>query len=137
MEPYAIVSLILALQFAAFGWRVNREISVGDEGRKTWFPIADWVNVVAMIATAIWGIIVPLATQRFGRASIVVVGIAALLIAVHPVSMACHYRIPSKDGRAIYPKNGRDYPYATGREIVCLILTAVAVIYFAWYLAAR
>lgn len=36
-----LVSMIVALQFVAFGWRINREITVGDAGRKTWFPIPD------------------------------------------------------------------------------------------------
>ena len=35
----SLVPSILALQFVAFGWRINREIPVGDSGRKTWFPM--------------------------------------------------------------------------------------------------
>ena len=31
-----LVTSALALQFAAFGWRILREIQLGDEGRRTW-----------------------------------------------------------------------------------------------------
>ena len=137
MEPYSIVSLILALQFAAFGWRINREIKVGDEGRKTWFPIADWINVLSMIATAFWGFIIPLATHRFGHWSNIVVAVAGILIVLHPISMACHYRLPSKEGRAIYIRSRGDYPYATGREIVWLVITIVAATGVAWFVGTR
>src|SRR5262245_11575782 len=59
----SLVPSILALQFLAFGWRINREIPVGDAGRKTWFPIPDVINILSMLcgvaflhrsATSLW-----------------------------------------------------------------------------------
>ena len=32
MNAEALTAIVIALQFAAFGWRINREIAVGDEG---------------------------------------------------------------------------------------------------------
>ena len=48
--PLQAIIGVLALQFAAFGWRINREITVGDDQRRTWLPLPDWVNLVSMIA---------------------------------------------------------------------------------------
>jgi hypothetical protein len=50
---YRLASPLIALQFAAVGWRVNREINLGDGGRATWIPIPDLLNIMSLLATVI------------------------------------------------------------------------------------
>ncbi len=55
-----LVPPLIALQFAAFGWRINREISVGDANRRTWLPLPDVVNIVRMLSVVAFLIVIPL-----------------------------------------------------------------------------
>jgi hypothetical protein len=88
-----IISLVVALQFAAFGWRINREISVGDKGEKTWLPLTDRVNFLSMFLTLTCCILLPLFLGRFSRLSMSVFGFSSVLIFWHPISMAAHYEL--------------------------------------------
>ncbi len=123
MDVNTLVSIILALQFASFGWRINREISVGDSGRKTWFPLPDIVNILSMLSVILWCIIFPLVTGFFGKDSRIVLSIAFVLIAFHPICMIGHYRLFSSSGRTVYKSKGKDYPYCTGPELLLSILS--------------
>lgn len=133
MSLQGIVAVILALQFAAFGWRINREIAVGDQARKTWLPLPDYINVVSMLGVAFFGIITPLANNQFGRSSKIAVAVACALIAFHPISMAAHYRLYSKEGRGYYVRMGKDYPWMTGQEAISIVISIVLAIMAGWY----
>jgi hypothetical protein len=124
MNIYALVGVLLALQFAAFGWRINREIPLGDAGRRTWFPIADFVNMAALISVVFFCVVWPIYIGSFTRISRIAIAVGFVLIAFHPVTMAAHYRLFSRNGRSIYIKKpGDDYPYATEQEIVALLIS--------------
>ena len=130
---YRLAPPLIALQFAAFGWRVNREINLGDSGRATWIPIPDVLNIMSLLATVICLIVVPIATDSYFWLSRVVLGAGYVLIAFHPFTMAAHYRLWSRDGRNKYVTAGKDYPYATGEELVSalisIILAVLSVLY--------
>lgn len=133
MNPLGLVSLVLALQFAVFGWRISREIALGDEGRKTWLLISDYINFVSMLAVVVLCIVVPLAINTFPKISEVCIAVAAILIVFYPIILAGHYRLFSKRGRSIYIEKGRDYSYLTAQEAVILtlgVLCAVIAGYF-------
>ena len=122
-----IVGVLLVLQFAAFGWRINREIPLGDAGRRTWFPIADFTNVVALISVIALCVVIPIHLGVFGRVSTTALAVGFVLIGSHPIITAAHYRLFSKEGRSIYIKGPNDdYPYATGQEILALIASVIA-----------
>jgi hypothetical protein len=129
-----LVPPLIALQFAAFGWRINREISVGDANRKTWLPLPDVVNISSMLTVVAFLVIIPLASDAFERISRGVLAAGYLLLAFHPTTMAAHYRLFSK-GRSIYTQRGQDYPYATGQEIFMLVLSLALAGAVAWYSA--
>jgi len=129
----AVVPLLLALQFAAFGWRINREIAVSDEGRQSWLPIPDIINVLSMFSVVMFCILLPLRTGSFTQASITCIAAASVLIAFHPVSMAGHYRLFSPLGRSVYSQRGRDYPYVTDQEIVSVVLSLLCAGLAGWY----
>ena len=112
-----LVPPLVALQFAAFGWRINREITVGDANRKTWLPLADILNIVSMLSVIVFLVIIPLKTEALESIGRAVLAAGYLLLAFHPITMAGHYRLFSKLGRSIYASRGKDYPYATGQEL--------------------
>jgi hypothetical protein len=113
-----LVSVVVGLQFVAFGWRINREIPVGDAGRKTWFPIPDVINILSLLSVVLFCIVEPLASGQFAKSARVVLGVASVLLAFHPLCMVGHYRLFTAEGRKIYLKHGKDdYPYCTGAEL--------------------
>src|SRR5438876_4211063 len=91
---------LIALQFVAFGWRLNREIAVGDQQRRTWLPAVDWLNLISLFAVVSSCVALPLG---FGivRASSAVSSAGYVVIAFHPISEAADYRLFSKKGRSI------------------------------------
>src|SRR5205807_2073747 len=107
-----LVPPLVALQFAAFGWRINREITVGDANRKTWLPLADILNIVSMLSVIAFLVIIPLATDALENVGRAVLAAGYLLLSFHPITMAGHYRLFSKLGRSVYTSRGKDYPYA-------------------------
>lgn len=125
---YRLAPPLIALQFVAFGWRVNREINLGDSGRVTWIPIPDVLNIMSLLATVICLIVVPIATDSYFWLSRMVLGAGYVLIAFHPFTMAAHYRLWSRDGRNKYVTDGKDYPYATGEELVSTSLSIVLAV---------
>jgi hypothetical protein len=134
---YRLTPPLIALQFAAFGWRVNREINLGDGGRATWIPIPDVLNIMSLLTTVICLIVVPIATDAYLWLSRMVLGAAYVLIAFHPLTMAAHYRLWSKHGRNKYVTAGKDYPYATGEEIVSSSFSIVVAVLAATYIGTH
>ena len=134
---YRLAPPLIALQFAAFGWRVNREINLGDSGRATWIPIPDVLNIMSLLATVICLIVVPIATDSYFWLSRVVLGAGYVLIAFHPFTMAAHYRLWRRDGRNKYVTAGKDYPYATGEELVSSSLSIILAVLAATYIGTH
>jgi hypothetical protein len=130
MDPIIFVPVVLALQFAAFGWRIAREIAIGDERRRTWFPLPDYINVVAMLVVVACCVVWPTIVGVFGSVSKGSLVGAAVLIAMHPVSMAAHYRLLWGGGRHLYDSLGKDYPWITGQEVIC-VTTSLGLMAFA------
>jgi hypothetical protein len=124
---------LIALQFVAFGWRLNREIAVGDQGRRTWFPLTDWINVAGMLGVVFFAVIRPLWVIQSAKASDTALAIGYVLIAFHPISMAAHYRLWSKEGRSVYTNRGLDYPWLTSQEAVSVILSHVLGLFVGWH----
>jgi hypothetical protein len=131
---YKLAPPLIALQFAAFGWRLNREINLGDDGRAIWIPIADVLNIMSLLAAVICLIMVPIATDSYFWLSRMVLGAGYVLIAFHPFSVAAHYRLWSREGKNKYVTDGKDYPYATGEELVSSILSIVFAVLAAAYI---
>jgi hypothetical protein len=128
-----LIAPVLALQFAAFGWRIIREINVADQGRRTWFPLYDYINILALICVALFCIVIPLAENGLSQISKTVLAVAYILIALHPINAAAHYRLFSREGRHMYERQERDYPYITDQEIVTTIATLVFAVVGGWY----
>lgn len=128
----SLVPSILALQFVAFGWRINREIPVGDAGRKTWFPLPDIINILSMLGVTFFCVIAPLESGSFDDKSRGVLAAAFVLIAFHPICMVGHYRLFTAAGRHIYTLRKQDYPYCTGAEAALLLIAVTLAVGMGW-----
>lgn len=121
-----LTAALLALQFAAFGWRVNREISVGDQARRTWFPLPDIVTVLSLFGVVALCVVVPLSVGQFLPISKRMLAGAATLIAFYPLTMAAHYGLFRNER----PRGqDDDFLYAPPEEIViwCLSLVTAGI----------
>jgi hypothetical protein len=122
-------AILIAMQIAALGWRINREVPLGDQGRRTWFPVSDYLNIISMGLVIYFCIIAPLNTGAKGEAYKNILSLGFILMGMHPINLIGHYRFVSRYGRSIY----KDYPYITDHEWITLSLTAVIVVGYLLY----
>lgn len=127
MNPQSLVPLVLALQFAVFGWRIAREISLDDQGRKTWLLVSDYLSLASMLAVLALCIILPMATGAFPDVSRVCLAVAFVLTIFYPVTLAGHYRLFFGKGRFIYGEKGQDVAYVTDQEGIILTIALSCV----------
>ena len=140
MTPETLYSLappLIALQFAAFGWRVNRELNVSPADRGTFVPIPDVLNIISLFAAVICLIVLPVATGVYLWLSRMVLAGGYVLIAFHPLTTAAHYRLWSREGIRNHLRDGKDYPYATTEELVSLFLSVVLSVAAAAYIGMQ
>jgi hypothetical protein len=131
---YRLAPPLIALQFVAFGWRVNREINLGDADRAIWIPIPDVLNIMSLLATVICLIVLPIATDSYFWLSRMILGTGYVLIAFHPCTIAAHYRLWSRKARSKYVTDGKAYSYATEVELLSASLSVVLAILAAAYI---
>src|ERR1700678_3411468 len=134
---YRLAPPLIALQFAALGWRVNREINLGDSGRATWIPIPGVLNIMRLLATVICLIVVPIATDSYFWLSRVVLGAGYVLIAFHPFTMAAHYRLWSRERKSGNVTDGKVNPYATGEELLSASVSMILAVLSAFYIGTH
>jgi hypothetical protein len=140
MTPETLYSLappLIALQFAAFGWRVNRELNLGHAERRAFVLIPDALNIMSMFAAVTCLIVLPVATGVYLWLSRMVLAGGYVLIAFHPLTTAAHYRLWSREGIRNHLRDGKDYPYATTEELVSLFLSVVLSVAAAAYIGMQ
>ncbi len=131
---YRLAPPLFALQFLAFGWRVNREINVADAERQTVIPLPDVINIMSLFATVGCVIVLPLATEsHFRLARMVLVG-AYVLIAFHPFTIAAHYRLWKRKDTSRKAIDGASSPYANREELAASFLSVLIAMVVAAYL---
>jgi hypothetical protein len=125
-------AILIAMQIAVLGWRINREIPLGDKGRRTWFPVADYVNVLSLISVILYCVVLPLNGSEEPEIAKIVLTIGFILMGMYPINMIGHYRFMSPRGRSIYekPEGEWDYPYITDHERVTLAVTAFLILVY-------
>jgi len=129
MPQQSLVTALVALQFVAFGWRLNREITVGDDLRRTWLPLPDCLNLLGLLAVVLFCVVMPMTGGAHPRLAYTTLSVGYTLIAFHPFGEAAHYRLFSKAGRSVYLNhlNGTsgDYPWITDQEVISVILSVI------------
>jgi hypothetical protein len=117
---FSLVSALLALQFVVIGWRISREIEMGDRGRRTWLLLPDVVNMPLMLAVVVCCIVLPVKNGEFALISRAVLAAGYMFICFTPFAIAGHYRLFSTASR------GRPTLWATGQEIFFVVLGLLA-----------
>jgi hypothetical protein len=117
LNPFALVAPLIALQFAVFGWRIAREIAVGDQDGRTWLLISDFLNFIALVVVVAVCVILPLRTSAFPTVARAVLAAAYVIVCFTPFMIAGHYRLFSREGRLIYKECGSGVPWLTGQEM--------------------
>jgi hypothetical protein len=129
---YKLAPPLIALQFLAFCWTVNREIEVSDAERQLVIPLPDVINILSLFATVGCLVVVPLATESYFWLSRMVLVGAYVLIAFHPFMVAAHYRLWRRTEKRGKATDGTESPYANREELIIsifsiLIATAATV----------
>ena len=127
-NPQGLVSVILSLHFVIFGWRISREISLGDQQRRTWLLIGDYLILLSMLAMLALCIITPIITESFSTLSETCLAVSSVIAILYPVILAGHYRLFSSKGRSIYAERGRDVAYVTDQEWLILIIALLVAL---------
>jgi hypothetical protein len=134
-NPQALISVVLSLHFVIFGWRISREISLGDQQRRTWLLVGDYLILISMLAMLAFCIITPIITKTFSTISEVCLAVSSVLAIFYPVILAGHYRLFSSKGRSIYAAQDRDVAYVTDQEWLILFLALVAALATGYFVA--
>lgn len=123
-----LVTSALTLQFAAFGYRIVREIELGDQNRRTWLLVTDYLIILSMCAVVVFCIVLPFSGLGSSTHSAVTLGSAYVIIAAHPINTAAHYRLFSPTGRSKYRAAERDVPYISDQEMLTLAATVAGLV---------
>ena len=134
---YRLAPPLIALQFIAFGWRVDREINVADADRQIVIPLPDVINIISLFATVGCLIVLPIATESYFWLSRIVVGCAYVLIAFHPFTIAAHYRLWNRKGRSKKATDGASSSYASREELTVSLLSALLATIVGVYLGTH
>lgn len=143
-----LVVLTISIEFVFFGWRINREIAVGDkepsrpikQGQstttwRTWFPLADLLNLGALVLVTLTCVAAPIITGRFNATGRAILVGAVVIWLFHPMSMACHYEL-FRGGRQMVYGQAEKWPRVTRSERVLFIvstLIGIAAAVGAWF----
>jgi hypothetical protein len=131
---YTLAPPLIALQFVAFGWRVNRELNLGYRDRGTFVLIPDVLNIMSLFAAVICLVVLPIATDSYFWLSRMVLAGGYVLIAFHPFTTAAHYRLWSREASHEHVRDNKNYPYATTEELVSLFVSAILAVLAAVYI---
>ena len=134
---YRLAPPLIALQFLAFGWRVNREINAADPDRQIVIPLPDVINIISLFATVGCLIVLPLATESYLWLSRMVLGCGYVLIAFHPFTTAAHYRLWSRRDTSKKVTDRAGSPYATRTELTTSLLSVSLALVVAAYLGTH
>ncbi|WP_058185847.1 hypothetical protein [Terracidiphilus gabretensis] len=124
---------LIALQIAALGWRINREMSLGYAERAIFLLVPDVLNVMSLFASVICLIVLPVVTETYFWLSRMILTSGYMLIAFYPLATAAHYRLWSRRRTRIHPEDGCAYPYVTGEELVAVCLSVISAVSSAAY----
>jgi hypothetical protein len=131
---YRLAPPLIAMQFTALGWRVNRELNFSHADRGAFVLIPDVLNIMSLFAAVMCLIVLPVATDTYLWLSRMVLAGSYVLIAFYPLTTAAHYRLWSREGIRKHTRDGNDYPYATTEELVSSSLSVVTAVLAAAYI---
>jgi hypothetical protein len=122
---YRLAPPLIALQFLAFGWRVNREINVPNTERQTVIPLPDVINIISLFTAVGCLVVLPMVTESYFWLSRIVLGGGYVLIAFYPFTIAAHYRLWRREVPTRKTTDRANSPYANREELLTSILSVL------------
>jgi hypothetical protein len=122
-DLWTAAGVLLGFQVTAFAWRVSHEAEVADRGDVSWIPPADYLNLSAMVVTAIGCFVLP----SIGMVSVLfaakVLGLGVVLLVGHSFCLAAHYELFNR-------RTKRSYRYFPLQERVAFAtVTSLSLVY--------
>lgn len=115
---------MIALQLAALNWRLEREAAMSERGGTTWLPMAEWLNLAALVIVVFGVFVLPIGGFASARIPRALLGLSLILFVGHAFALIGHYELFTR-GRT---------PEARGwlprQEIVAIALTLLAAMAF-------
>ena len=121
-QLWEAASVLLALQAASIGWRVNRKLAASEKGEPTWLPVADIINLLAMAISVCCVFLAPILGFWSTSGAVRSFGMVLILTMGHAFTLAAHYELfkVGKRSNTYFPLQER---VAAGTTL------AVAVVY--------
>jgi len=123
-EIWSAAGFLIGLQLAAFSWRMSREISMAERGEVTWLPLAEVLNLVALVVAVIGVFLLPIAGYASLRVPRICLGVSLILFAGHALALAGHYDLLTK----ARPRGPR--PWLPRQELVIVGITVLSIVAF-------
>ena len=129
-ELWAAAGVVSGFQIGAFTWRINRELEMAHRGERVWVPVADWLNVAALVVTLLGvyaaGALGLLPVQD----SALMFGWSVLLLACWPFAMLGHYDLLGRNPRTTNrpPITGQEAGVVVGAGVLSLMFWVVAAL---------
>lgn len=121
-DIWTVAGFLIALQTAAFTWRVSREITIADRNDINWLPPADIMNLISMLVTFIGVFALPISGIENPNIPRLALGLSIILFAGYPFALAGHYDL--------YTKGRRKPAYVTQQEKLAILVTIIAAFMF-------
>lgn len=120
--------VLLGFQVSSFAWRIQQEAQVSDRGDISWIPPADYLNLSAMVITALGIFVAPVIGFVEPEDAQMMFGLSAILFVGHSFALAAHYELFNH-------RTQRTYRYFPPQEkIVVSIVVIISTCYLAlWY----
>ncbi|HUW14430.1 MAG TPA: hypothetical protein VM537_32200 [Anaerolineae bacterium] len=111
-------AFVIAIQMAAFAWRVSREVAVADRGDVTWLPPADIMNLVAIVVAFLGVFVLPVLGIGSSTVAALALGLSIVLFVGYPFAIAGHYDL--------FERGPRSWAPAPRQEKLAIAATSVA-----------
>lgn len=122
-DLWTAAGVLLGFQVTAFAWRISQEAEVADRGDISWIPPADFLNLLAMVITALGCFVLPGSSLISIQTASKLLGLSTIVFVGHSFSLAAHYEL-------FNPRTKRTYRYFPPQErISVLIVSVIAVVY--------
>jgi hypothetical protein len=122
-DLWTAAGVLLGFQVTAFAWRISHEADVADRGDVSWIPLADFLNLIAMVVTAVGCFVLPGSSLVSIQVASKLLGLSTILFVGHSFSLAAHYEL-------FNPRTKRTYRYFPPQERVAVFSVSVAAVMY-------
>jgi hypothetical protein len=121
---WSAAGFLVGLQLGAFSWRVTREIAMEQRGEVTWLPLAEMLNLAAIVVVVVGVFLLPIGGYGSLHVPRICLGVSLILFVGHAFALVGHYELFTR-GRSREPR-----PWLPRQELLAVGLTGFAVLIF-------